>query len=105
MPLDALGCTRATLAERTSCGAERPRKTQYPPCRGSTVVIIGREPGILSKRRSSACVDYVPAFCTHRPSLFPIEWSSEVPGLFSQEKRKGNKLGDLEEAKVVTRYL
>ncbi|KAF7807853.1 hypothetical protein G2W53_040014 [Senna tora] len=31
--------------------------------------------GIPSKRESSALVDYVPALCTHRPSLLPIEWS------------------------------
>ena len=30
---------------------------------------------------SSACVDYVPALCTHRPSLLPIEWLSETFGL------------------------
>ena len=35
-----------------------------------------------SKRKSSACVDYVPALCTHRPSLLPIEWSGEAFGLW-----------------------
>src|ERR1700712_5141917 len=34
-----------------------------------------------SKRKSSACVDYVPALCTHRPSLLPIERLSEILGL------------------------
>ena len=34
-----------------------------------------------SKRMSSACVDYVPALCTHRPSLLPIERLSEAFGL------------------------
>jgi hypothetical protein len=34
------------------------------------------EGGIPSKRRSSACVDYVPALCTHRPSLLPISSGS-----------------------------
>ncbi|KAG0489970.1 hypothetical protein HPP92_006833 [Vanilla planifolia] len=34
----------------------------------------------LVKRESSARVDYVPALCTHRPSLLPIEWSGEVFG-------------------------
>ena len=28
-----------------------------------------------------ACIDYVPALCTHRPSLLPIEWLSEFQGL------------------------
>ena len=37
--------------------------------------------GIPSKRESSARIDYVPALCTHRPSLLPIEWSGELFGL------------------------
>ena len=41
------------------------------------IVIIDHERGIPSKRESSARVDYVPALCTHRPSLLPIEWFSE----------------------------
>lgn len=36
-----------------------------------------------SKRESSARVDYVPALCTHRPSLLPIERFSEVLGLLA----------------------
>ena len=35
------------------------------------------ELGIPSKRKSSTCADYVPAKCTHRPSLLPIECSGE----------------------------
>lgn len=31
------------------------------------------ERGIPSKHTSSAYIDYVPALCTHRPSLLPIE--------------------------------
>ncbi|TPX30046.1 hypothetical protein SmJEL517_g06282 [Synchytrium microbalum] len=54
MPLDILGRTRATLTETTR---------------------------IPSKCESSARVDYVPALCTHRPSLLPIEWLSETSGL------------------------
>ncbi len=42
--------------------------------------IVGLKRGIPSKRESSARVDYVPALCTHRPSLLPIEWSGEVLG-------------------------
>ncbi|KAK8590801.1 hypothetical protein V6N13_057692 [Hibiscus sabdariffa] len=50
--------------------------------RGSPVIIaiVGLQRGIPSKRESSARVDYVPALCTHRPSLLPIEWSGEVFG-------------------------
>ena len=63
-----------------------------------------------SKRKSSACVDYVPALCTHRPSLLPIEWLSEAFGLAQggrqRPPRAGKfvKLGHLEEVKVVTRF-
>ncbi|GJW12388.1 reverse transcriptase domain-containing protein [Tanacetum coccineum] len=42
------------------------------------IAIVGLKRGIPSKRESSARVDYVPALCTHRPSLLPIEWSGEV---------------------------
>ncbi|KAK7383495.1 hypothetical protein VNO78_29174 [Psophocarpus tetragonolobus] len=38
-------------------------------------IALADRPG---KRESSARVDYVPALCTHRPSLLPIEWSGEV---------------------------
>ena len=63
-----------------------------------------------SKRVSSARVDYVPALCTHRPSLLPIEWLSEAfglaPGGWQRPPRAGKfvKLGHLEEVKVVTRF-
>ena len=62
-----------------------------------------------SKRESSARVDYVPALCTHRPSLLPIEWLSETSGLITGAQQcalvveKLVKLGHLEEVKVVTR--
>ena len=39
------------------------------------------EGGIPSKRGSLTRVDYVPALCTHRPSLLPIGWFSEILGL------------------------
>ncbi|KAH9262967.1 hypothetical protein BASA83_010890 [Batrachochytrium salamandrivorans] len=73
-------------------------------------VIIGLQRGIPSKRESSARVDYVPALCTHRPSLLPIEWLSETSGSigFCWQRQdlveKLVKLGHLEEVKVVTRY-
>ena len=43
--------------------------------------IIDLQRGIPSKRESSTRIDYVPALCTHRPSLLPIEWLSELSGL------------------------
>ena len=58
-----------------------------------------------SKRESSARVDYVPALCTHRPSILPIEWLSETFGWrFLEESQKLFKLIHLEEVKVVTRF-
>ncbi|KAL2201598.1 hypothetical protein CC79DRAFT_1345615 [Sarocladium strictum] len=59
-----------------------------------------------SKRVSSARVDYVPALCTHRPSLLPIEWLSEAFGLarggWQRPPQAGKlvKLGHLEENSV-----
>ncbi|KAF9521386.1 hypothetical protein CPB83DRAFT_928783 [Crepidotus variabilis] len=79
MPLDVLGRTRATLTG---------------PAR------------MPSRHESSARADYVPALCTHRPSLLPIEWLSEALGLaqegWQRPPRAGNlvKLGHLEENSV-----
>ena len=62
-----------------------------------------------SRHESSARADYVPALCTHRPSLLPIEWLSEAFGLAQGGRQrppragKLSKLGHLEEVKVVTR--
>ena len=74
------------------------------------IAIIDNERGIPSKCESSARVDYVPALCTHRPSLLPIEWFSEIFGL-AQSRPNGSdgaekllKLDHLEEVKVVTRF-
>ena len=44
------------------------------------VAIVDLQRGIPSKHESSARADYVPALCTHRPSLLPIEWLSENSG-------------------------
>ena len=50
---------------------------------GLGIAIVAHERGIPSKRNSSYCVDYVPALCTHRPSLLPIGSFSEASGLAS----------------------
>ena len=76
------------------------------------VAILPHERGIPSKRESSARVDYVPALCTHRPSLLPIGWFSETLGLvprgwataLSGVAGKKVELDYLEEVKVVTRF-
>ena len=39
-----------------------------------------REHGMPCNRESSTHDEYVPALCTHRPSLFPIEWLGEAVG-------------------------
>ena len=45
------------------------------------VAIVDLQRGIPSKRESSARADYVPALCTHRPSLLPIGQLSQNLGL------------------------
>ncbi len=63
-----------------------------------------------SKRESSARVDYVPALCTHRPSLLPIGCAGEASGLTVggglPPPAVGNlvKPSHLEEGEVVTRF-
>lgn len=51
-----------------------------PLTSGIGVCKTRREQGISSSHGSPARGDYVPALCTHRPSLLPIEWSGEVFG-------------------------
>ena len=63
-----------------------------------------------SKRESSARVDYVPALCTHRPSLLPIGCAGEAFGLALMGgfpptlAEKFVKPSHLEEGEVVTRF-
>ncbi|ETW55300.1 hypothetical protein PFUGPA_02712, partial [Plasmodium falciparum Palo Alto/Uganda] len=44
------------------------------------IAIINLERGMPSKHDSLDCADYVPALCTHRPSLLPIERYDELFG-------------------------
>ncbi len=83
MPLDVLGRTRATLTKSASMSyADRCGEScETLSCWGLIFEILDHQRGIPSKRKSAACVDYVPALCTHRPSLLPIEWFSENFGL------------------------
>ncbi|KAI3488912.1 hypothetical protein L1887_46984 [Cichorium endivia] len=76
------------------------------------IAIVGLQRGIPSKRESSARVDYVPALCTHRPSLLPIEWSGECVRIAAtwavrRRRRRENSTEPyhLEEGEVVTRVL
>ena len=45
------------------------------------IAIIHLERGMPCKRESLTRAEYVPALCTHRPSLLPIGWSGELVGL------------------------
>src|SRR3569833_4678247 len=111
MPLDVLGRTRVTLTEPASTTKtkkpKKTRKTQTSKRKSKTKKAQQR--GIPSKRKSSTCADYVPALCTHRPSLLPIGWLSEAFGLAQRDGQlflragKLSPLGHLEEVKVVTR--
>ncbi len=62
-----------------------------------------------SNDESSAHRDYVPALCTHRPSLVPTSWLSESHGVERAEGQpelysaKSGELNQPEELKVVTR--
>ena len=114
MPLDVLGRTRATLTKSASMSyADRCGEScETLSCWGLIFEILDHERGIPSKHKSAACVDYVPALCTHRPSLLPIEWFSEesgsAAGVASDGRRGGLRsspnLHHLEEVKVVTRF-
>ena len=112
MPLDVRGRTRATLTVSGVflTGPKGSGILSILSPQGLGFVIIPHERGIPSRRKSSACADYVPALCTHRPSLLPIEWFSEVLGLWSLRGnislivRRLLKLDHLEEVKVVTRF-
>ena len=108
-----LGRTRTTLTRGTSLPAlgsclERDGESlKYGSCWGQMIAIICLERGMPRRRMSSTCTDYVPAICTHRPSLLPIGIRIETIGLFGL-RASGGKLADvrmLEEAKVVTRLL
>ena len=73
MPLDNLGCTCATMRGSSRYRPEKDGKSmKIPPYLGLFLVIVDRERGIPSKDESLSRADYVPALCTHRPSLQPI---------------------------------
>ncbi|KAK8640681.1 hypothetical protein V6N13_008433 [Hibiscus sabdariffa] len=83
------GCARRTLGVPEGSRRDRHPGGVSRQTRGASegpwgfqkiIAIVGLQRGIPSKRESSARVDYVPALCTHRLSLLPIEWSGEVFG-------------------------
>ena len=77
------------------------------------IAIICLERGMPSRGASSERPDFVPALCTHRPSLLPIGWSGEDSGLrailcsgllLRMALEKLFKPYHLEEGEVVTRF-
>ena len=94
MPFDVLGRTRATLLRAPRqyiytriCRPLSKEKgdREDEACWGLRIAILPHERGIPSKHVSSSHTDYVPALCTHRPSLLPMEWISELWGLNSRK--------------------
>ncbi len=82
MPLDVRGRTRATIAETTSLSSpDRAWQTgEISLWLELSVETFSHERGIPSKCESSTCIDYVPALCTHRPSLPGTELFREIYG-------------------------
>jgi hypothetical protein len=74
-------------------------------CLGSKLAIILLQRGMPSRRASSKHIDYVPAICTHRPSLLPMPvgyrltdllpfgvWGKVDPCLTSRGSKSRNKV-------------
>ena len=65
---------------------------------------------MFNKRKSSACVDYVFTFYTHRPSLLLIEWFNEIFELIQEDRRRSFKVekfikfDHLKKIKIVTKF-
>ncbi len=78
MPLDVLGCTRATMTDSTSFSLARKGWLIFENLsyQGLLIAIIRHESGMPCTCESTAHREYDPALCTHRPSLLPIG----VPG-------------------------
>ena len=80
MLLNVLGDTRTTMSVRTrfpirrAClnqkGGETPES--HRPTWDRVLQLLVAQRGMSRRRSSSNCADYVPAICTHRPSLFPM---------------------------------
>ena len=68
------------------------------------LAIVFLEQGMSCKYVSTICTDYVPALCTHRPSLLPIGVLVKMLDFKLVEFiRRVCKSSRLEEGKVVTR--
>ena len=110
MLLNVLGHTRTTMtkwmSETSGSCFERSGKTEKTmSCLGSKLAIILLERGMPSRCASSKRIDYVPAICTHRPSLLPMPvgyrstdfllfgvWGEVDPCLTSRGSKSRNKV-------------
>jgi len=107
MPLDTFGCTRATMGRAWGLAWLNSPQLRLPfagcqPCNtphnwDRTEYLGTLERGISSTHCSPNNVDSVPALCTHRPSLLPIELMGELGGreccsVFEATKRGGRAI-------------
>ncbi len=113
MPLDVLGRTRATLMKSSSLfplseDMGNLLKLHRAGDRALQLLLLNEE-SLVSTSHQLVLITSLP-FCTHRPSLLPIEWLSEALGSMLGDWQqfpfveKLVKLGHLEEVKVVTRF-
>ena len=77
MPLDVLGCTCATVVAPAGRAVERERRSLH--VRGRSSCELGRELGMPRSHGSASRADYVPALCTHRPSLPSVDGTARTP--------------------------
>ena len=76
MPFDVLGCTRVTMTHATSYNIPGPMglgnlfKVRRDGDRALQLLFLNEE--FLVVVGHQLATDYVPALCTHRPSLLPM---------------------------------
>ncbi len=92
MPLDVRGRTRATLNE-PACVYPGSRRSGNPlnliRARDCRLQLSDMNEEYLVGAASLTRVDYVPALCTHRPSLLPIGYFGEPPGSAPRRRPRG----------------
>ena len=89
MPFDVPGCTRATVPRTASSLAETSGGACNARSDWDRLLECGLERGIPSRCRSPAGADYVPALCTHRPSVLPIGCAAQPGGARDCEAMRG----------------
>ena len=85
MPLDVLGCTRATLMRSTSlrsCLKWLGLLKRHRDGDRSLQLLIFNEELLASASHQLMLITSLPALCTHRPSLLPVDpvntWADEL---------------------------